>query len=84
LPTKYSNWKRCSAGRLPDTSQVRSKPRGFFIFRVVNAGQNILQVRQFFTCFWTGVEKRQSFALLPLYQLLPGKSLPTAFSKPKK
>jgi len=84
LPIKHSDLKRCSARRLPETSQVRSKPLGFFIFCVVDAGQNILQVRQFFTCFWTGVEKRQSFALLPLYQLLPGKSLPTAFSKPKK
>jgi len=84
LPIKHFDLKRCSARRLPDTSQVRSKSLGFFICRAVNAGQKILQVRQFFTCFGAGVEKRQSFALLPLYQLLPGKSLPTAFSKPKK
>jgi len=47
LPIKHSDLKRCSARRLPDTSQVRSKPLGFFISRVVNAGQNILQVRPF-------------------------------------
>jgi hypothetical protein len=63
---------------------VRSKSLGFFVFRVVNAGQNILQVRQFFTCFGAGVEKRQRFALLPLFQQLPGKALPQAFSKPQK
>jgi hypothetical protein len=84
LPIKHSDLKRCSARQLPDTSQVRSKSLGFFICHVGNAGQNIPQVRQLSTGFWMGVEKRQSFALLPLYQLLPGKSLPTAFSKPKK
>jgi hypothetical protein len=63
---------------------VRSKPLGFFIFRAVNACQNILQVRQFVTCFWTGVEKRQRFAPLPLFQQLPGKALPKAFSKHQK
>jgi hypothetical protein len=44
---------------------VRSDALGFFICRAANAGQNILQLRELAIGFWTGVEKRQSFALLP-------------------
>jgi hypothetical protein len=63
---------------------VRSKALGFFICRAANASQNILQVRQFSACFWTGVEKRQSLAQLPIYQHSLGKFLPTPLSRSQK